>query len=187
MDPNKMTLRQRKLQTDEGIRELQGDLKFQGLGFKQLDLKNIDLCEGRLHDARTLFCDAGVLATRKSEKRIETWKRTSWYPKYDKPEARERRAALYRQHGVSLGNSEPDLRALTKLIQGSHDQLSGKKKVSEEEERQIRLAEERARMAAQLGPLGSAKQSAPAVDGDLAEGMHTLLDSSIGKQRSSSK
>lgn len=77
-DVNKMSLSQIRMRDFDGIKHLHSDLKTTTAQFKQGWLKDLD--DDVLYDYRTLYCEHGVQATKKAEKRMETFKKQTWQP-----------------------------------------------------------------------------------------------------------
>lgn len=140
-DQNHMTLTQRKLLTDEGIKELGQDLKVTGMHFKNLTLKEMDF--EHLYESRILYSQSGVAATERVRKMKDVLRARHneellhdhsdplgilWIKKQKAEKIRktkENRAQIFSYYGVKLTSSEPDLKSLTKLMAKSHHKPTG--------------------------------------------------------------
>lgn len=127
VDLNSMTLKQRKLATDEGQRELQGSLKLQTRRFKQVELKSIEAIPDRLYENRMYFTSSGVSSMRRAEQRTEAWKQEEWKPSLRALEKRREANDLFSFYGVSQvsaskkGTAVQQSRALRRLMAESVD------------------------------------------------------------------
>jgi len=121
LDPNRMTWTQKQMQTFEGIKDLQGELKKAGIDFKQLTLKELD--DERLNDNRTLFSEAGMRATERTQKRLQAAMQGAWYTKEEPHDKKEARRDLYAHYGVNHSSSEPALRPALRVFKESQERV----------------------------------------------------------------
>lgn len=127
VDLNSMTLKQRKLATEEGQRDLQSSLKLQTRRFKQVDMKAIEATPDRLYENRMYFSQAGVSSMRRAEQRTEAWKQEEWKPSQKALEKRREVSDLFSFYGVKQvsaskkGSAVQQSRALRRLMTESVD------------------------------------------------------------------
>ncbi|CAK0904364.1 unnamed protein product [Prorocentrum cordatum] len=101
VDLNSMTLKQRKLATDEGQRDLQNSLKLHARRFKQVEMKAIETIPDRLYENRMYFSSAGVSSMKRAEQRTESWKQEEWKPSQQALEKRREVSDLFSFYGVN--------------------------------------------------------------------------------------
>jgi hypothetical protein len=127
VDLNSMTLKQRKLATEEGQRDLQSSLKLQTRRFKQVEMKSIEAIPDRLYENRMYFSHSGVSSTRRAEQRTEAWKQEEWKPSQQALEKRREVNDLFSFYGVKQvtaskkGSAVQQSRALRRLMTESVD------------------------------------------------------------------
>merc|ERR1712176_1191312 len=56
--------------------------------------------DDQLFDNRTLYCDHGVLATKKAQRRMDTFKKKNWLPSESAKRQQEAKEALYSFYGI---------------------------------------------------------------------------------------
>merc|ERR1740129_715225 len=111
IDPKRASLRQRRLMSDDGLRELQGDLKVQSQRFKFRWLRELD--QDDLYDDRTLFCESGRNVTKTTKKRMNAWKESTKSP--SGLDRRSTKTELFKYYNVPCPASEPDLHTINLL------------------------------------------------------------------------
>merc|ERR1712194_888835 len=99
----KMSLTQIRMRDFEGLKHLQTEVKHEGAVFKQVWLKTLD--DDMLFDNRTLFCEHGVLATKKQERRMDTFKKKNWQPSESAIKQKEAKDALFTYYGLDKNDA----------------------------------------------------------------------------------
>lgn len=118
IDPKRASLRQSRLMSDDGLRELQGDLRVQSQRFKFRWLRELD--QDILYDDRTLFCESGRNVAKTTKKRMHAWKESRKFPAaLDK---RSAKMELFKYYNVPCQASEPDLRTINQLLRTSTEE-----------------------------------------------------------------
>jgi len=118
MDVNKMTMKEIKSRSFEGIREMQADVKKENLAFKSLWLKETD--PDILYENRMFHSAHGAHTAEKAERKYLAWKKKAYQPSEYTFQKREDQKKLFAFYGVPMSNSEPDLKAWGRVLRESH-------------------------------------------------------------------
>jgi len=170
-DVNKMTLTQIRMRDFDGLKHLHKEIKSEGAVFKQVWLKTLD--DDQLFDNRTLFCDHGVLATKKQERRMDVFKKKNWKPSESAIKQKEAKDALFTYYGLDPSapskekkskNIDNEFFALASMFRGQIErspeeqerrfQEDRKNKAAEEDQRQNQQAAQRQSLKESMGGLG---------------------------------
>jgi len=151
VDVGKLTLKQLKTRTDEGLKDLQGDLKLEKRRFLQVDLVALDEAE-KLFDNRTLYSGFGALTAQKTERRKDAWRAREWLPSEKFLKRKEETTNNFKHYGISFATAEPSLRDYTKLMTEcldrnpgmiQHRQWEAQQRAAEDAERKAKEEAER--------------------------------------------
>lgn len=159
-DKGKMSYFERELQTLEGIKRLQKDMKPETARFKQwlTDLERLGE-ENRLADDRILYCDHGVKALKIGEKIKKDWEKNNLVKEKSERvlELQAKKKELWSFYGVGIKEKDKgrvDVKSLKKLMQASIDWMPEEKKRKEAEEKikeQEELQKNRSSLMTTLG------------------------------------
>lgn len=136
---NNMTLKQRKLKTDEGRKDLQETLKLQNRRFKQVELKALESDGDRLYENRMFFTHSGVGTRRRAEAKSEAWKKEEWKPTQQAVEKQRNVKELFSFYGVSPA---PNSKKGTAVMQSKALRRLMNESVDREKQRQERAGSE---------------------------------------------
>jgi len=143
MDVNKMTMKEIKARSFDGIKELQADIKRDNRRFRSLWLKEMD--QDLLYEDRTLYTDHGLRASEKAERKYEAWKKKAYKPSELTLQKKEEQKKVFSYYGVPMSASEPDLKAWGRVLRESHARTPAERERVRSELEEKRRREEEAR------------------------------------------
>uniref|UniRef100_A0A7S2IJH6 Uncharacterized protein n=1 Tax=Alexandrium andersonii TaxID=327968 RepID=A0A7S2IJH6_9DINO len=167
MDVNKMTMKEIKSRSFEGIKEMQADIKRDNRRFRNLWLREMD--EDLLYEDRTLYTPHGMLATEVAERKYDAWKRKAYKPNDYTVQKKEAQKKLFSYYGVPMSSSEPDLKAWGRVLRESHARTPAERERVRREQEAQRRKEEEARRREQEEQRAALAQAAGGVTEKLAD------------------
>jgi len=143
MDVNKMTMKEIKARTFEGIKDLAREVKQQNVLFKNCWLRETD--PDTLYENRTLHTTHGIRASERAERKYEAWKQKAWKSSSTSLQKKEAQRQLFNHYGVPIYSSEPDLKAWGRVLRESHARTPVERERRRREQEERRHKEEEAR------------------------------------------
>lgn len=145
MKVNQMTLRQRKMQSLDGMKDLKEDLKVETRRNHVL-IKELD--DEHLYENRLIYTSHSIMIAQKAQQKWEDRKTVAPKDLLRKEEEKE----LFEFYGVSLPDAGPGTKHLRKLLKESIERSpqGRQQRVREEAERRRRAAEEEERVRQDL-------------------------------------
>lgn len=133
IDPNRMSLTKRTLQTDEGMAKLTEDLRGHGRKFFGLWLKECP--DDILFENRLFHCNAGAKERDKARRKYPSWQEKARIADVSSEQGRAKKEAekqLFGSYGVDVSRRDPSVADMRKVLDHSQKRSGLIERTSEE-------------------------------------------------------